>query len=169
VNYEKNPLYSAFFGFRVDGKRPAYSQISDDRLNQQVNKMGQALFYVGQYYLDSIDTEKVVDGMMKTLVDQLDPHSSYIPADEVKAMNEPLEGNFEGIGIEFAIIRDTLVVVNPIAGAPSESVGKRAETGLWPWTVRRYPLRTLPTTGIDLWRGTQRDHVWGGRSTQVRE
>ena len=124
----KIPFIVPLLAFTFMVNPPAFSQqVSDDGLNQQVNKMGQALFYVGQYYLDSINREKVVDGMMKTLVDQLDPHSTYIPADEVKAMNEPLEGNFEGIGIEFAIIRDTLVVVNPIAGAPSESVGIRAD------------------------------------------
>ncbi|MFA5301423.1 MAG: S41 family peptidase [Bacteroidales bacterium] len=124
---KKIPFILPVLTFLLMVSRPAYTQISDDGLNQQVNKMGQALFYVGQYYLDSIDTGALVDGMMKTLVDQLDPHSSFIPADEVKAMNEPLEGNFDGIGIEFAIIRDTLVVVNPIAGAPSESVGIRAD------------------------------------------
>ncbi|HOO42099.1 MAG TPA: S41 family peptidase [Bacteroidales bacterium] len=123
----KIPFILPLLAFALIVSPPVHAQISDEGLNQQVNKMGQALFYVGQYYLDSVDTGTVVDGMMKTLVDQLDPHSTYIPAHEVKAMNEPLEGNFEGIGIEFAIIRDTLVVVNPIAGAPSESVGIRAD------------------------------------------
>ncbi len=60
------------------------------------------------------------------MISTLDPHSSYISADEVQAMNEPLEGNFEGVGIEFAIIRDTLTVASPISGGPSEKVGIRA-------------------------------------------
>lgn len=103
------------------------AQESGNLLNEQVNKLGQALFYITQYHLDTLNTDVAVDEMIETLMGKLDPHSTYIPAEDVQNMNEPLEGNFEGIGIEFAIIRDTLVVVNPVAGAPSESVGIRAD------------------------------------------
>jgi len=74
-----------------------------------------------------VDAKRAVDEMITTLTAQLDPHSSYIPEEDVRSMNEPLEGNFEGIGIEFSIIRDTLVVMTPVAGAPSEAVGIRAD------------------------------------------
>ncbi|HBG53230.1 MAG TPA: peptidase S41, partial [Rikenellaceae bacterium] len=90
---------------------PCSAQGQTDVLNQQVNKLGQALFFIQQYYLDSLDATGAVDEMITTLVGQLDPHSSYIPETDVRSMTEPLEGNFEGIGIEFAIIRDTLVVM----------------------------------------------------------
>lgn len=106
---------------------PCSAQGQTDVLNQQVNKLGQALFFIQQYYLDSLDATGAVDEMITTLVGQLDPHSSYIPETDVRSMTEPLEGNFEGIGIEFAIIRDTLVVMTPVAGAPSEAVGIRAD------------------------------------------
>ncbi|MDD2420203.1 MAG: S41 family peptidase [Bacteroidales bacterium] len=95
-------------------------------LNNHIAKFGQVLFYINNYYLDSIDNNDVTEHAVKSMISALDPHSSYISADEVKAMNEPLEGNFEGVGIEFAIIRDTLTVASPISGGPSESVGIRA-------------------------------------------
>ncbi|HHV02942.1 MAG: S41 family peptidase [Bacteroidales bacterium] len=107
--------------------QPIKAQGSLPGLNDQVNKLGQVLFLIHQYYLDTINTGLAVDEMVRTLVDQLDPHSAYIPAEDVRGMNEPLEGNFEGIGIEFAIIHDSLVVITPIAGAPSENVGIRAD------------------------------------------
>ncbi len=62
---------------------------------------------------------------VKSVMSKLDPHSTYISAKDVKSMNEPLEGNFEGVGIEFAIIGDTLTVAAPIAGGPCERVGIR--------------------------------------------
>ena len=103
----------------------AYGQIGV--VHEQVNKVGQVVFAVSQYYVDSINTEEMTDKMLKTIVGRLDPHSSYIPAEEVQAMNEPLEGNFEGVGIEFTILRDSLVVVTPVAGGPSDLVGIRAD------------------------------------------
>ena len=101
------------------------AQESGNLLNEQVNKLGQALFYITQYHLDTLNTDVAVDEMIETLMGKLDPHSTYIPAEDVQNMNEPLEGNFEGIGIEFAIIRDTLVVVNPVA----ELLRKRRDQG----------------------------------------
>ena len=89
-------------------------------------KLGQALFYINSYYLDTVNNEKITDEALKAMLLQLDPHSSYIPAKDVEAANEPLEGNFDGIGIEFSIIRDTLTVVAPVSGGPSERVGIRA-------------------------------------------
>ncbi len=95
-------------------------------LGNHINTFGQALFYINQYYIDTVNNEKLVGNAIKETLSQLDPHSSYISAADVKAMNEPLEGNFEGVGIEFSIIRDTLTVVNPVVGGPSERVGIRA-------------------------------------------
>lgn len=87
------------------------------------NKIDKILHYVEQEYVDTVNKEQIVDDAIAALLRQLDPHSAYIPASELKAMNEPLEGNFEGIGIEFNIIDDTIRVVSPIAGGPSEAVG----------------------------------------------
>lgn len=106
----------------------SYSQhkISGEDLNKYITKYGQVLFYLNNYYLDTLNNNDITEEAIKTLISTLDPHSSYISAKDVKAMNEPLEGNFDGVGIEFAIIRDTLTVASPISGGPSESVGIRA-------------------------------------------
>ncbi|MHC1705176.1 MAG: S41 family peptidase [Tenuifilaceae bacterium] len=81
------------------------------------------LQYLSNEYVDTINVNKMVDeAIIKTLA-ELDPHSVYISKDDVRAMNEPLEGNFDGVGVEFNIMNDTLMVVNPIAGGPSERVG----------------------------------------------
>src|SRR3989339_1602260 len=105
---------------------PAKLTGQSDEINKQATKFSQLLFYINNYYLDSLNNEKLTDEAIKRVLLQLDPHSSYISAKDVKAMNEPLEGNFEGVGVEFAIIRDTLTVSSTISGGPSERVGVRA-------------------------------------------
>ncbi len=104
----------------------AQQNVKAEDLNTYITKYGQVLFYLNNYYLDTLSNDKITDEAIKSLISSLDPHSSYISAKDVKAMNEPLEGNFEGVGIEFAIIRDTLTVASPILGGPSERVGIRA-------------------------------------------
>lgn len=86
-------------------------------------KFDALLQYINYAYVDSIKENKIVEDAIVAALKELDPHSVYISADEVKKMNEPLVGNFEGIGIQFNILNDTLIVVSPIAGGPSEKVG----------------------------------------------
>lgn len=74
-------------------------------------------------YVDSIDDKKIVDSAIEAMLKELDPHSSYIPKTEVERVNEPLEGSFEGVGIQFQLLEDTLLVVQTIAGCPAEKVG----------------------------------------------
>ena len=87
------------------------------------NKINEVLGYIQQEYVDTINNTQLVDHSIEKILEQLDPHSAYIPASDVKAANEPLEGNFEGIGIEFHIQQDTIMVVSAIAGGPSEALG----------------------------------------------
>lgn len=83
-----------------------------------------ALFYhIETNYVDSVDSEQLVDDAIREVLTDLDPHSVYIPAKDVEKANEGLEGNFEGIGIQFNILKDTIIVVSPIAGGPSEALG----------------------------------------------
>lgn len=104
-----------------------YSQNNNSgELNSSLTKFAQTIYYINSYYLDTVNNQKLIDEAISKAVSQLDPHSSYISAKDVKAMNEPLEGNFEGVGIEFSIVKDTLSVVNPIPGGPCERVGIRA-------------------------------------------
>ena len=88
-----------------------------------IYKMARFLHYLSSDYVDSINIEAHVEHAIRAVLRELDPHSTYISKEDVAEMNEPLEGNFEGVGIEFNILNDTLMVVNPISGGPSESVG----------------------------------------------
>ena len=90
------------------------------------DKFNEILNYIIEEYVDSIDKDQLTEEAVSTLLKNLDPHSAYIPAEELKALNEPLEGNFEGIGIEFNIIKDTIIVIRPISGGPSEALGIEA-------------------------------------------
>lgn len=91
--------------------------------NNDNNKLSQIIQFIEEEYVDTIQKQELIDNTINHLLKQLDPHSFYIPAAELQRVQEPLEGNFEGIGIEFRIQEDTIVVVNAIPGGPSESVG----------------------------------------------
>jgi carboxyl-terminal processing protease len=92
----------------------------------RADKISNIIDYVQDQYVDTVNREKLVDKTIADMLQELDPHSAYMTAEEVKRANEPLEGNFEGIGIEFNIITDTIRVMNVITGGPSESVGIHA-------------------------------------------
>lgn len=89
------------------------------------NKIDQILKLVENRYVDSVDTEDLTDKTIAELLTQLDPYSAYIPAANYEEVNQPLEGNFEGIGIEFYKLNDTILVVSALSGGPSEQVGLR--------------------------------------------
>ncbi len=79
--------------------------------------------YVEAKYVDDVNREELTEKAIDNLLKQLDPHSNYITAKQLKEVNEQLDGNFEGIGIEFMILDDTILVVTPISGGPSEAAG----------------------------------------------
>lgn len=110
-------ISSAQFGI-VDPK--------EQQLEEAVGKVGQTLFNINKYYLDTVNFKGISEELVKSVIAKLDPHSSYISAEDVKAMNEPLEGNFDGIGVEFALINDTLTIQATVPGGPSEKVGIKA-------------------------------------------
>ncbi len=87
------------------------------------NKFTDVLTYVQHEYVDTIDREHLIDVSIEKMLQTLDPHSAYIRTEDLRAATEPLEGNFEGIGIEFHIQSDTIMVVSAIAGGPSEALG----------------------------------------------
>lgn len=89
-------------------------------------KISNLLNYVQEEYVDSVDLNGLTESTIIKMLDQLDPHSSYIPARDLESTNDPLNGNFDGIGVEFNIISDTIVVVAPINGGPSEKLGIRS-------------------------------------------
>jgi carboxyl-terminal processing protease len=89
-------------------------------------KITSLLEYIKFQYVDTIDEKNLVERTITSLLQGLDPHSDYIPASEFAQVNEPLQGNFDGIGVEFNIINDTIRVISPISGGPSEKIGVKA-------------------------------------------
>ena len=78
---------------------------------------------VENYYVEEVDISQSIDGAIHGFLEELDPHSSYITSDEFKYMQENLDGEFEGIGIEFAILDGYITVISPIPGTPSDRAG----------------------------------------------
>ncbi|MBR5373545.1 MAG: S41 family peptidase [Paludibacteraceae bacterium] len=88
-----------------------------------MQKLQTTVVAIDRYYLDTVNAEKLIDNAINGMLEKLDPHSKYIPKSEVKKMNEPLDGKFEGIGVVFQMMEDTLLVIQTISGGPSEKVG----------------------------------------------
>jgi carboxyl-terminal processing protease len=88
-----------------------------------IRKLQFAEIAISNLYVDSVDEKKLVEDAIRGMLDKLDPHSSYMTPKEVKDANEPLNGNFEGIGVQFNMIEDTLLVIQPVTNGPSEKVG----------------------------------------------
>lgn len=89
-------------------------------------KIDNVLDFIEQNYVDTVKRSDLEEKTLVAMLNQLDPHSEYIPAAELQQVNEPLQGNFDGIGVEFNIVNDTICVVHPIQGGPSEMVGVKA-------------------------------------------
>ena len=88
-----------------------------------LRKLQIAELAISNLYVDNVDEGKLVEDAIRGMLEKLDPHSSYSTPKEVKALNEPLTGSFEGIGVQFNMVEDTLLVIQPVTGGPSEKVG----------------------------------------------
>lgn len=87
------------------------------------NKIDNLLRYIQEEYVDTVNLDSLSDKVVENILEQLDPHSGYIPAKDLASLTEGMEGNFDGIGIEFNILNDTITVVSAISGGPSEALG----------------------------------------------
>lgn len=92
-------------------------------LNSPARKLQLAEFAIANLYVDDVDEDKLVEDAIINMLEELDPHSTYSDAEEVKKLNEPLVGNFDGIGVQFNMATDTLFIIQPVSGGPSEKVG----------------------------------------------
>jgi carboxyl-terminal processing protease len=99
------------------------SSVSGDNLFEQQRKVNQAYSIISKSYVDDVDTQKLTEGAIEGMLERLDPHSVYLSTDQNKRSKEEFQGNFEGIGIEFQVIKDTLMVVSPVPGGPSDRLG----------------------------------------------
>lgn len=130
MNMNRNLKYALFaatlvmigmlVGFRLkDAAQPDRRQ----EINSGLQKIQEAMLFVERNYVKEPDTKKMVDDAIQGMLEGLDPHSFYIPAVEMEEMEEQMEGSFEGVGIEFNLIDDSIYVVAVISGGPSEEVG----------------------------------------------
>lgn len=95
----------------------------DERAVEQLQKFVQAYRYLSASYVDSLDTAPLAEEAIRAMLARLDPHSAYLSAEEMRSVDESFDGQFSGIGIEFNVLNDTVMVVNTIAGGPSAAVG----------------------------------------------
>ena len=94
-----------------------------NKFDSPLRKLQLAEFAIANLYVDKVDEGKLVESAIIKMLEELDPHSTYSDPEEVKRLNEPLVGNFDGIGIQFNMVTDTLFVIQPVSGGPSEKVG----------------------------------------------
>lgn len=99
---------------------------AQDYNKSPLHKLQLAEYAINSLYVTKVDENKLVEDAIEGMLSKLDPHSTYSDAEEVKLMNAPLQGNFNGIGVQFQMIDDTLFVIQPIINGPSEKVGIRA-------------------------------------------
>ena len=92
-------------------------------MGEGLRKLNMAMAIIEKTYVDKIDDKKLSEDALISILEKLDPHSSYVKAEELKELNEPLEGNFDGIGVSFNMMNDTLYIIETISGGPSEKVG----------------------------------------------
>ena len=92
-------------------------------IRERINVLNQIIGYVNHFYFDTVDMEKIMDGAFHGLMEELDPHSTYIPAKEQENITELFKGKFQGIGIEFDILDGFITVISPVPDSPSDIVG----------------------------------------------
>ncbi|MEG1748441.1 MAG: S41 family peptidase [Tannerellaceae bacterium] len=102
------------------------TQAGAQKVNQDARKLSMALYAITNLYVDDTNESKLVQDAIVGMLEKLDPHSTYMDPEETKEMTEPLQGNFDGIGIQFNMLTDTLYVIQVIPGGPSEKVGLMA-------------------------------------------
>lgn len=127
------PLYFALvlaagvcLGYYFTFKTDFGTQKKSYHAGTSTSKINNLLDYIELQYVDTVNREQIENKTILTLLKSLDPHSDFIPASDFNAVNDPLEGNFDGIGVEFNIINDTIRVISPIIGGPSEKLGIKA-------------------------------------------
>ena len=101
----------------------AMAATAQSKAQMSAQKLGTTLYLIENFYVDTANLDKVTEDAIIAALKELDPHSAYISKKDVEKTNEPLVGSFEGIGVTFQLIRDTITVISPVAGGPSEKVG----------------------------------------------
>lgn len=126
-----------------------------------IQKLGRAEAAITSLYVDSVDEAALVEDAIRGMLRGLDPHSSYSTAKETRALNEPLNGSFDGIGIQFNVVDDTLLVIQPVVNGPSEKVGIRPGD-------RLISVNDTAIAGVKMPREEMMRRLRGPRGTKVR-
>ena len=134
--------------------------LSGQSQSEEERKLISALRIINHTYVDSVDNSHLTEEAIESMLKELDPHSNYFTKEEIEKANEPLEGNFEGVGIQFQIYRDTILVVAPIPGGPSDDVGIRAGDKI-------VKIDGKKATGEDIDNKFVRDHLRGEKGSKV--
>lgn len=144
----------------LSGALSVQGQSQKNDPNAGMKKYNMALQIIKYAYVDSVDEAKLVETAIVEDLKELDPHSVYIPKKDLKRANEPLEGNFEGVGIQFEILKDTITVVHPTPGGPSEKLGIMSGDKI----IR---IDGEVVTGKHITNQFVLDHLRGKRGTKV--
>ena len=126
-----------------------------------LRKLQMAELAIANLYVDSVDEQRLVEDGIRGMIEKLDPHSSYSTAKEVKALTEPLAGNFEGIGVQFNMVGDTMMVIQPVSGGPSERAGILAGD-------RIVAVNDTAIAGVSMPRDEIMRRLRGPKGTKVR-
>ncbi len=137
-----------------------FSLNAKDRASN-MKKLMHAQYAIGEFYVDSVNNDKLVEDAIKGMLDKLDPHSTYSTAEETKELQMPLQGKFSGIGISFNMKQDTLYVISLIAGGPSERVGLRAGD-------RIVSVNDTVVAGVNMKSNDIRKRLMGKKGSLVR-
>lgn len=133
----------------------------DDNGIRNAKKIGEVYNYIDGMYVDSVNHESISDAAIVAMLENLDPHSTYIPADDVQSANERIDGSFVGVGIRFQILKDTLLVVSCIPNGPSEKVGVMAGDKI-------IKVEDEVIAGIGLTNIGVRERLLGEKGTKVK-
>jgi carboxyl-terminal processing protease len=128
---------------------------------RKADKLNEVIRFISKNYVDTIGRDALIEKSIDGLLLQLDPHSVYITAAEFHDMNDPLLGSFEGIGVEFRIENDTVTVINPVSGGPSEKIGIRAGD-------RIVKINGAPFTGKKITNNDVMRKLKGEKGTEVK-
>ncbi len=136
-------LAAAIAGGILIGATMADKKTSTSNVFNSVLKFREILTHIDRDYVDEVDTDKLVEGAIRDMLEKLDPHTIYIPAEDRELTKSELEGGFDGIGIEFSIIRDTITVVAPLTWSPAAN--RPSMQGMSLSSTRTLPQRSRST------------------------
>ena len=134
--------------------------IASAQHDNPLRKLQIAELAINRLYVDTLNEDKLVEDAIRGMLKGLDPHSSYTTAKETKALNEPLQGSFDGIGIQFNMVSDTLLVIQPVSKGPSEKVGILAGD-------RIITVNDTTIAGVKMERSDIMRRLRGKRGTKV--